>query len=59
MGDEFDMKDVGAMKKILRMKIHRDKVTGKLYLFRKKYIDTTRELSVIRSSQICEYYTSN
>ena len=29
---EFEMKDLGAAKKILGMEIHRDKIVGKLYL---------------------------
>ena len=30
---EFDMKNLGAAKKILRMEIKRDRKNGKLYLF--------------------------
>ena len=33
---EFEMKDLGAVNKILGMKIHRDRKIGKLYLSQKK-----------------------
>ena len=36
---EFEMKDVGATKKILRMEILRDRKVGKLYLSQKRYIE--------------------
>lgn len=32
-GKEFDMKDLGAVKKILRLEIHRDRGSKKLWLF--------------------------
>ena len=32
LSKEFDMKDLGATKKILGMKIHRDRASGKLWL---------------------------
>jgi hypothetical protein len=33
------MKDLGAAKKILGMEISRDRLSGKLYLSQKEYID--------------------
>jgi hypothetical protein len=39
LGDEFEMKDLGVVKKILGMEIHRDRKVGKLYLSQKKYIE--------------------
>ena len=35
---EFEMKDLGVAKKILGMKIRRDRETRKLWLFQKNYI---------------------
>ena len=35
---EFDMKDLGAAKKILGMEIKRDRENGRLYLSQGKYI---------------------
>ena len=32
LSKEFDMKDLGAAKKILGMEIHRDKALGRLWL---------------------------
>ena len=43
MSGEFETKDLGAAKKILRMKIHRDRVTGRLYLSQKKYVEKVLE----------------
>jgi hypothetical protein len=43
LGDEFEMKDLGAAKKILGMEIHRDRKAGKLYLSQKKYIEKVLE----------------
>ena len=37
--EEFELKDLRAMKKILGMEIHRDQKEGKLYLSHKKYIE--------------------
>ncbi|CAH9096877.1 unnamed protein product [Cuscuta epithymum] len=39
LSNEFEMKDLGAAKKILGMEIHRDRQAGKLYLSQKKYIE--------------------
>jgi hypothetical protein len=36
---EFDMKDLGAVKKILGMEIIRDRKSGLLYLSQKNYIE--------------------
>ena len=38
LGKEFDMKDLGATKKILRMKIHMDRGSKKLWLLQQSYI---------------------
>ncbi|GKV31442.1 hypothetical protein SLEP1_g40128 [Rubroshorea leprosula] len=40
---EFEMKDLGATKKILGMEIHRDCKGGKLFLSQKKYIEKVLE----------------
>ena len=37
------MKDLGAAKKILGMKIHKNIQEGKLFLFQKKYIEKVLE----------------
>nr|GMC53250.1 Retrovirus-related Pol polyprotein from transposon TNT 1-94 [Ipomoea batatas] len=39
LSNEFEMKDIGAAKKILGMEIHRDRQAGKLYLSQKKYVE--------------------
>ena len=39
LNNEFEMKDLRAAKKILRMKILRDKVVGRLSLSQKGYIE--------------------
>lgn len=39
LSGEFEMKDLGAAKKILGMEIHKDRQAGKLYLSQKKYIE--------------------
>ena len=41
--EEFEMKDLGAAKKILGMKIHRNRLEGKLFLSQKKYIEKVLE----------------
>ena len=38
LGKEFDMKDLGAAKKILRMEIYRDRSSRKLWLSQQSYI---------------------
>lgn len=38
LSKEFEMKDLGAAKKILGMEIHRDRQAGKLFLSQKNYI---------------------
>jgi hypothetical protein len=43
LGDEFEMKDLGAAKNILGMEIHRDRKVGKLYLPQKKYNEKVLE----------------
>ena len=37
LSNEFEMKDLGAAKKILGMKISRDRPSGKVYLSRRIY----------------------
>ena len=39
LNNEFEIKDLGAVKKILRMEIPRDKVVGRLSLSKKGYIE--------------------
>jgi len=39
LSDEFEMKDLGATKKILGLEIHRDRKAGKLYLSQRKYLE--------------------
>ncbi|GKV08223.1 hypothetical protein SLEP1_g19888 [Rubroshorea leprosula] len=43
LSGEFEMKDLGAAKKILGMEIHRDRKGGKLFLSQKKYIKKVLE----------------
>jgi len=38
LSSEFDMKDLGPAKKILRMEINKDRQAGKLFLSQKKYV---------------------
>jgi len=40
---EFELKDLGAAKKILGMKIHKNIQEGKLFLSQKKYIEKVLE----------------
>ena len=39
LSEEFEMKDLGAAKKILGMEIQRDRKTGKLYLSQGHYLE--------------------
>uniref|UniRef100_A0A2N9IN85 Integrase catalytic domain-containing protein n=1 Tax=Fagus sylvatica TaxID=28930 RepID=A0A2N9IN85_FAGSY len=43
LSGEFEMKDLGATKKILGMEIHRDREAGKLFLSHKSYIEKVLE----------------
>ena len=43
LSGEFEMKDLGATKKILGMEIHRDKEAEKLYLSQKNYFERVLE----------------
>ncbi|GKV27145.1 hypothetical protein SLEP1_g36348 [Rubroshorea leprosula] len=43
LSGEFEMKDLGAAKKILGMEIHKDHKGGKLFLSQKKYIEKVLE----------------
>ena len=38
LSSQFDMKDLGAAKKILGIEIHRDRGVGKLWLSQKVYL---------------------
>ena len=38
LSKEFDMKDLGAAKKILGMEIHKDRVSGRLWLSQHSYV---------------------
>nr|GMD05826.1 Retrovirus-related Pol polyprotein from transposon TNT 1-94 [Ipomoea batatas] len=40
LSNEFEMKDLGAVKKILGMEMHKDRQAGKLYLSQKKPVST-------------------
>ena len=39
LNEEFEMKDLGAAKKILGMEIRRDRKAGKLYLSQGRYLE--------------------
>ena len=39
LSNEFDMKDLGAAKKIVGMEILRNKGEGRVFLYQKKYIE--------------------
>ncbi|CAL0304779.1 unnamed protein product [Lupinus luteus] len=43
LNNEFEMKELGATKKILGMEIHRDRQAGKLFLSQEKYIERVLE----------------
>ena len=43
LGKKFDMKDLGATTKILGMKIHRDKASGRLWLSQHSYVKRVLE----------------
>ncbi|KAE9617992.1 putative RNA-directed DNA polymerase [Lupinus albus] len=43
LNNEFEMKELGAAKKILGMEIHRDRQAGKLFLSQQKYIERVLE----------------
>ena len=43
LSGEFEMKDLGATKKILGMEIHRDRQAGKLFLSQNNYIEKVLE----------------
>ncbi|RVW98296.1 Retrovirus-related Pol polyprotein from transposon TNT 1-94 [Vitis vinifera] len=43
LSKEFDMKDLGATKKILGMEIHRDRTSGKLWLSQYSYVKRVLE----------------
>lgn len=43
LSEEFEMKDLGAAKKILDMDIQRDRKVGKLFLTQKSYVERVLE----------------
>ena len=44
LSKEFDMKDLGAAKKILGMEIHRDRTSGRLWLSQHNYVKRVLEM---------------
>lgn len=53
LGKEFDMKDLGAARKILGMEIHRDRTAGKLWLTQKNYVEKVLErFSMANAKQV-------
>ena len=44
LSKEFDMKDLGATKKILGMEIHRDRTSGRLWLSQHNYVKRVLEM---------------
>jgi hypothetical protein len=51
LDDEFEMKDLGTMKKFLWVEIHRERKAGKLYLSQKKYIEKLLECFGMQNSK--------
>ena len=51
LSGEFEMKDLGAAKKILRMEIRRDRKVGKLSLSQKGYLEKVLERFGMQSSK--------
>ena len=43
LSKEFDMKDLGATKKILGMEIHKDRTSGRLWLSQHSYVEKVLE----------------
>lgn len=52
LSGEFEIKDLGATKKILGMEIPRDKKEEKLYLFQNNYFDKVLECFEMHDSKI-------
>ena len=53
LGKEFDMKDLGAARKILGMEIRRDRSAGKLWLSQKDYMEKVLErFSMANAKQV-------
>jgi hypothetical protein len=52
LSGEFEMKDLGATKKILGMEIHRDREAGKLFLSHKSYIEKVLEHFGMQQSKL-------
>lgn len=44
LSKEFDMKDLGAVKKILRMEIHKDKAFRRLWLSQCSYVEKVLDM---------------
>ena len=49
---KFETKDLRVVKKILGIKIHRDRKTWKLYLSKKKYIEKVLECFGMQGSKL-------
>ncbi|KAF2305420.1 hypothetical protein GH714_005133 [Hevea brasiliensis] len=47
LSDEFEMKDLGAAKKILVMEIIRDRSVGKLFLSQQAYMNNAKPMTVL------------
>nr|KYP73926.1 Retrovirus-related Pol polyprotein from transposon TNT 1-94 [Cajanus cajan] len=52
LSSEFEMKDLGAAKKILEMEIWRDKNAGLLYVSQKKYIEKLLQSFQMENSKL-------
>ena len=52
LSGEFEMKDLGATKKILGMEIHRDREAGMLFLSQKSYIERVLECFGMQRSKL-------
>ena len=51
LSKEFDMKNLGAARKILGMEIHRDRVNGCLWLTKRSYLEKVIELFDMRNAK--------
>jgi len=52
---EFEMKDLGAAKKILGMEIKRDRKANRLFLTQKKYLEIVLERSGMNDAEAVSY----
>lgn len=55
---EFDMKNLGAVKKILGMEIHRDRVVKRLCLTQMNYMKEGVDMFWYKKYQTCCYFAS-